>query len=357
MGGTDRVRVVQVGVGFWGWSWVQVAAESPAVELAGIVEPNAESRRRACERYGIEPENCFETLDAAVRKLSPEAALVIVGAERHAEVTTRALESGLHCLVEKPIALTMGEARRMVKAAARSGRNLMVSQNYRFRKPPRTVRRFLGRSEVIGAVGNVYVNFQKAPKFVNNFRTEIEEPLITDMAIHHFDQMRSVLGLEPVSVLASSWNTRWSNFRSSPVATIVFEMTGGVRVTYTGNWVSKGWQTPWDGDWVISCDGGEVRWVGNRVSFRVDNLLHEVHTRGAVETAGELVLDHVELPAEDRSGALLEFAASIREKREPETSGRDNLNTLAMVLGACRSIRERRPVEIGEVLAEEPAGE
>jgi predicted dehydrogenase len=154
-----------------------------------------------------------------------------------------------------------------------------------------------------------------------------------------------------VSVLAKSWNTKWSTFKGNPVATIVFEMEGGIHVTYIGNWVSKGWQTSWDGDWVISCDGGEVRWEGNRVSFRVDNLLYEVHTPGAVEAAGELVLDLVEIPAEDRAGALLEFTGSIRENREPETSGKDNLNTLAMVLGACRSIKERRPVTMEEILA------
>ena len=56
-------------------------------------------------------------------------------------------------------------------------------------------------------------------------------------------------------------------------------------------------------------------------------------------------------PPEDRAGVLLEFAGSIRENREPETSGKDNLNTLAMVLGACRSIKERRHVTIEEILA------
>jgi len=347
------MRTIQIGVGFWGLSWARIALESPDVELVGIVEPIREHRDRVCELYGIEARNAFDSIETAVKNLEPEAALVIVGAEHHAAVTLRALDMGLHCLVEKPIAPTMGEAKRMVKAAEQAGKNLMVSQNYRFRKPPRTVRRILERTDVIGRVGNVHVNFQKSPKFVNNFRTEIEEPLITDMAIHTFDQMRSVIGLEPVSVLAESWNTRWSTFKGNPVASIVFEMEGGVRVTYIGNWVSKGWQTSWDGDWVISCDGGEVRWERNRVSFRVENLLYEVHTPGAAEAAGELVLDLVEIPAEDRAGVLHEFAGSIREDREPETSGKDNLHTLAMVLGACRSIREGRRVAIEEILSGE----
>ena len=40
------------------------------------------------------------------------------------------------------------------------------------------------------------------------------------------------------------------------------------------------------------------------------------------------------------------------KEREPETSGKDNLETLAMVIGACRSIEQKKPVSIEEVMAE-----
>ena len=56
------------------------------------------------------------------------------------------------------------------------------------------------------------------------------------------------------------------------------------------------------------------------------------------------------MPVEDRSGCLLELAEAVNEDRKPETSGMDNLNTLAMVTGACRSIELNRKVTIEEVL-------
>jgi predicted dehydrogenase len=344
----ERLKIIQIGVGFWGWSWVNVAIESPHWDLVGIVDLRSENRERAARHYGFDDDQVFETLEEALKKVKPDAAMVIVGQEAHCDVTVDALDRGLHCLVEKPLAPTIAEARRMVEKARDLDLRLMVSQNYRYKRAPRTIRNLLA-DDAIGEVSSVFVSFAKAPQFTG-FRIEIDDPLITDMAIHHFDQMRHVLGLEPVSVRAYSWNTSWSRFRGDPVASIVFEMEGGAVVSYTGNWVTRGWQTSWDGDWYIQGPGGEVRWVRNEIALRVENLLQEVYTRGALERAGELVLEPVAMDEEDRWASLAELAAAVRENREPETSGRDNLNTLAMVIGACTSIREDRAVSMEEIL-------
>jgi predicted dehydrogenase len=114
--------------------------------------------------------------------------------------------------------------------------------------------------------------------------------------------------------------------------------------------VTQGRVTTWDGDWCIQGDGGEINWERNEVTFRVTNLLQEVHTKGALETHRKLRADLTELTAEDRAGCLLELADAVNEDRNPETSGEDNLKTLAMVIGACRSIELNRMVEIEEVL-------
>jgi predicted dehydrogenase len=127
-------------------------------------------------------------------------------------------------------------------------------------------------------------------------------------------------------------------------------MENGAMVTYHGNWVTQGRVTTWDGEWCIQGDGGEINWERNEVTFRVTNLLNEVHTKGALETHRKLKADLIELPAEDRSGCLLELANAVNEDRKPETSGMDNLNTLAMVVGACRSIELNRKVTMEEVL-------
>jgi predicted dehydrogenase len=134
-------------------------------------------------------------------------------------------------------------------------------------------------------------------------------------------------------------------------------MTNGARVVYTGSWVSRGWQTTWDGDWRIQGSEGEIHWADNEVHIHPGNVFTSVFVRGARETrGGRMIVDLAELAQEDRWASLTEFAAAIREGREPATSGADNLRTLAMVLGARRSIETGQPVAIADVLAEADAG-
>jgi predicted dehydrogenase len=177
------------------------------------------------------------------------------------------------------------------------------------------------------------------------------EPLITDMAIHHFDQMRGILGLEPVRITARSWNPKWSWFAGNAVASVLVEMSNQATVSYTGSWVSQGWETTWDGDWRIQGDGGEINWANNEVVIRPTDLFKTVFMKGAVEQNGMLHADLVSMEVEERWAVLLEFAASILEDREPETNAADNLKSMAMVIGASMSVKRREPILIDEVLS------
>jgi predicted dehydrogenase len=225
---------------------------------------------------------------------------------------------------------------------------VMVSQNYRFKRGPQTVKKIL-QSGLIGEVGSVFVNFQKAPRF-SGFRLEMVEPLITDMAIHHFDQMRGIIGLEPIRITARSWNPKWSWFSGNAVSSVLVEMSNQATVAYTGSWVSQGWETTWDGDWRIQGDGGEIHWANNEVVIRPTDLFKTVFMKGAVERNGTLQVHLVPMEVEERWAVLAEFAASILENREPETNAVDNLKSMAMVLGALQSVKTGRPTLIDDIL-------
>jgi predicted dehydrogenase len=342
------IKLIQVGVGGWGWSWLQVVQESELVELVAIVDLDPAIRKRAQAEYGIPEDRSFDSLTEAMTKVPAEAALVIVPPEFHAKVAIEAFEHGLHCLVEKPLAGTVEDANAMVTASELADLKLMVSQNYRFKRAPQTVRNLVRRG-AIGQIGSVSINFQKDPKF-GGFRAKMAEPLITDMAIHHFDQVRGLLGLDPLTVRAFSWNPRWSKFEGNASAVVLFEMTNGAVVSYNGSWASQGWQTSWDGDWHILGDEGEIRWADNTIEVRPVEITRTVFMKGATERSGVLHVDLMALPAEERWASLNEFTSAIQANRQPETSGRDNLKSMAMVLGARLAAQRRSVVEISEVL-------
>jgi predicted dehydrogenase len=289
--------------------------------------------------------------EALAAGLEADAVLVAVPPGHHAPVALEALEAGLHCLIEKPLAHTLPAAWAIVRAAERNRRQVMVSQNYRWKRAPQTVRRLI-RADVIGDVEEVHITFQKNPPFTG-FRLEMDEPLINDMAVHHLDQVRGITGVDPDVLRARSWNPSWSRYQGNAACLIELEEAHRVRVLYTGSWCSWGRHTTWDGDWEIQGERGAIRWADNRVEVRFASLFDTVFLPGALEREGVMQVELDRVALEERPGSLGEFAAALREGRRAETDARDNLRSLALVLGAVESAGNRgATVDLNELRAE-----
>jgi len=350
----DRLKIVQVGLGGWGWSWTDIVKASAEWDLVAVVDIDEQRLRHAAQHHGLKDEQLHKTLASAFAATRPDACLVVVPPEVHAPVTIEAARLGLHCLVEKPIADTVAAAKAMVAAASKAGVRLMVNQNYRFRRAPRTVRRLV-REGLVGEIGSVTIQFQKAANFGGGFREKMAHPLILDMAIHHFDQLRGSLGFEPAEVTAKSWNPKWSWFDGDACANVVFRSESGAVAVYSGSWVSQGWQTTWDGDWRIQGTEGELHWSDNRVTLLPKSVFTSVFVPGAREAQGRLGFDLEPMESEDRLASLASFHAAVVSGSEAETSGSDNLKTLATVLAARLSVERGETVTLAEVLSADAA--
>jgi predicted dehydrogenase len=163
--------------------------------------------------------------------------------------------------------------------------------------------------------------------------------LLVDMSIHHFDLLRMILNREPDRISCEARNPRWTSFAgpSVAVASILF---GDVLVGYRGSWVSAGPITPWAGEWRMEFEHGEIYWTS-----RADDgaLADKVVVRMRGGSAKRLRLREM---AVDRWGTLTEFAQAIREGREPQCSGRDNLGTIALMCAAVESAERGTAVGI-----------
>lgn len=335
------MRVLQVGAGSWGSSWAQIVTRAPSVELAGIVDVDLDALGRLGDLAGVPPERRFRSLAEALARVKVDVALVVVPPAAHAVVAVEALEAGLHCLVEKPFALGLAEAEDAVRRAEDAGRILMVNQDQRYTRGARTVRRLVAEG-ALGSVGAIRIRFSQTAT-VRPFHLELAEPLLLDMAIHHFDQLRAIDG-EIARVWARTFNPAWSPFPGNAAADVLLETNGGTTyVTYSGTWAARGRDTSWSGEWEIQGERGTILWSGDRVEIVA------AQERRPGRRLKRLLRRRVELDrivAEGRLGSLTELAAALREARQPETSGRDNLRTLAVALATVESAGRGEPVEL-----------
>ena len=121
--------MIQVGVGAWGASWASEVAASPHWELVGLADPDRDPLERVGDKVGVEARRRFASLTAALGEVEADAVLVVAPPPAHGRLALEALEAGIHCLVEKPLSPSIGEARELVKRAEEASRLLMAAQN------------------------------------------------------------------------------------------------------------------------------------------------------------------------------------------------------------------------------------
>ena len=340
------LRVIQVGLGDWGrdWAWRVVPAVDE-VETVAYVDSDPQAFRVLGSHLPVDPRRCFTSVAEAVQATGPEAVVITTTLPSHEPLTRAALMAGLHVLVEKPFTDNLGSATELVELARLQGRTLMVSQNYRFFPAPRNVARLVADGS-LGALYAISIDFRRnsaAPPHPRRRHHSDAQPLLVDMSIHHFDLLRMILASEPVSVTCDAPALPWSGFDGPPAAfaSIRFD---GVEVSYRGSWVSAGPITPWAGEWTMEFERGQVAWT----SRGDDGALHDrVVVRPRAGRPRTLRLPGMRRI--DRAGTLTEFADSIRGSREPETSGRDNLGTIAFMAAAVESAARHEWVRISDV--------
>ena len=330
------LKIIQVGLGGWGRSWaVSVVRSTREVELVACVDVVPAMLERAREELALAPEQCFTSLQEALATVACDAVLVTASLPGHVPAAMTALQAGKHVLLEKPFAPTLAEARQLVTLARQQDRILMISQNYRFHPAVQRVRDLI-REQTLGPVGTVHIAFRKfrntAPR-ESNPHYHIWQPLLADMSIHHFDLMRYILGQEATDLFCQAWNPTWSNFDEPASAAAVITFSAGTIVNYQGSWVSTGPQTSWAGFWRVECERGELCWE-SRGSGETD-----VPDRATMRVLGGEP-EEIALPTMariDRHGSLDAFVQAVHSGKEPGSSGRDNLGTLALMLAAITS--------------------
>jgi predicted dehydrogenase len=340
---SDRLRLIQCGVGGFGESWLRdVVLHSPDFQLVAIVDPNPVPRDAARALARLVPEHCFASLDDALRRAPTDAVLSVTPPAAHLEHARSAFAAGLHLMVEKPIADAMPAAVEMVRLAEQSGRQLVVSQNYRYSAPAMHLRRRVSEGK-LGRIGHGHVDFYIPADFTGTFRQEMRHVLLVDMAIHHIDLIRHITGLNILEVTAASFRPGWSWYDHESALKMLLRLEQGVWFTYSGDWSATGRRTGWSGEWRIQTHVGSIHWNADGVEAALSGRGFEP----------EIETHRLQCPPterSDRAATLASFAAAIRSGVPAPTSGRDNLQSFAAVMAAMLSAEEKRTVSISELL-------
>jgi predicted dehydrogenase len=343
---SKALSAIMVGCGAMSAEWLRSAKEL-GIEIAGLVDLNIEAARLRAAEFQLQAP-IFDNMDAAIRDNRAQMLFDCTIPAAHAAVDEKALMNDLHVLVEKPLAMTLQDAARVVELAAKRKLVHAVIQNRRFNPNLRRIKRLLAQ-DLIGELTTVNVDFF-VPAHFGGFREKMNNVLLTDMAIHQFDAVRFLTGSNAQSVFCDEWNPKESWWRHGASAHAIFDMDDGARFTFRGSWCAEGLRTSWDGVWRIIGTKGTICWdglgevQGERVKLGESGPIQ----RGLFYDCEAFTSNEEPDPLESRGhfSVMYQFLRAVTEGIPAETRSEDNIHSLAMVLGAIESAKAGQKVPI-----------
>ena len=182
-----KPRIAVLGCGYWGSNHIRT------LKALGALHAVSDANRARAEGFAseqdclaIEPDQLFsrKDIDAIVMALPPQF---------HADLAVRAAEAGKDVLVEKPIALTVPDAERAVRAAKDNGRVFMVGHVLRFHPAFETLKGLIDKGE-LGEVRYIHSHRLGLGKF------HTENDALWDLAPHDLSMILAITGTEPIEV-------------------------------------------------------------------------------------------------------------------------------------------------------------
>lgn len=302
-------------------------------EVRALCDVDADLARQRAAEHDVP--QWYASVDDLIAGSEADVVSVLTPPAVRLSVVQELAEAGRHLLVEKPFALDIEEARRMVEVAAENRVKLAVNQNWRCREESLRVRELIEAGEIgepLFAIQNDSVWRDES----EGWRVTIPKLALSVMGIHWLDRLRWWLGDEPVAVHCAARTAGVLHSAGEDITATTVEFKQGAVAVLLHSWASQA--------------GGEANFVqvdGTKGSITLRGSAVRLHRRGWDRARQwECPTDFTDTFAR----SMAKLLDAIDQDTEADSSGRDNLWSIAIMDAAYRSAGEHRRVTIEELI-------
>jgi predicted dehydrogenase len=320
MASDQRPRVAVIGVGSLGQHHARNYAElhnEGKVDLVGVCDSSGPTASAIGEKHGCEVYTDWRELTGKVQAVS-----IVTPTDTHCKIACAFLDKGVDVLVEKPIALTLEQADKMIGAAERSGALLMVGHLERF-NPAMVALKPLVTTPL-------YLEIHRVSPFPNR---SLDVDVVLDVMIHDLDAVQWLVGPEVQSIQV--------NAVGIPVISDKVD-AANARIEFANGTVAN----------ITASRIGTERIRKTRFYQRNAYVVLDYASKFASLTSLDPTAEHPllgisinRLQVEDKEPLRAEieaFLASVVERSEPAITGADGRRALSLALAVLDSIAEHR---------------
>jgi len=330
------MKVAVIGVGSMGKNHARVYSELPDAELVAVVDADLKTAEAVAGNLGTRAYADFRKM---LVKEKPEAVSIAVPTAMHEQVGMDALEAGAHVLMEKPIAATLDEGKRLIEKACTAKRQLMVGHIVRFNPAMQVLKQKL----VDGDLGRIFQVFcRRAGPFPARIR---DVGVVVDLAPHDVDVMRFLIGADPVRVYAETERRIHTDHEDLVWGLLRFPdgVVGSLEI-----------------NWLTPTKIREVLVLGERGLFRLDDLTQDLYFYENAQVNGDLwsalktlkgvseghMIRYAIQRYEPLKAELQAFLGAVKEGKPVPVSGEDGLKALRLALALVESGQKHQVIEV-----------
>lgn len=219
----EKVRMGFVGIGWWSGMLADAALKSERIEIAACYSRSSSKVDEFAGKYGgLGMKSMEELLDSE----NVDALVITVPNSQHAAQVIAALEKKKHVFVEKPMAMSVEECKRMNDAATKSGRLLTVGHNNRRMMIYRRAKEIIKEGQIGDIVlaeacmtGDIGVGF--TPDKWRWHKNESPAGPFAHFTIHEVDNLNYLVG--PVKRVSAFPGRVWGKAESDDAVVAVLE--------------------------------------------------------------------------------------------------------------------------------------
>ena len=323
-----------IGYGYWGPTLVRNFADTPGSRVVAVSDLNPERLERLTHRYpGV---TTSTTAEALIAHSAVDAVVIATPVATHFELAMQALAAGKHVWVEKPLAASSDEARRLRDEAARRRLVLMVDHTFVYTGAVRKI----GELVRTGHLGDVYY-YDSVRVNLGLFQYDVD--VMLDLAVHDLSIMDYVLNARPRAV--SAIGSAHVPGRTANVAYLTCLFDDSLIAHFHVNWLApvKVRRTLIGGakQMIVFDDlepSEKVRVYDKGIT--VDPGLKGRHEMLVSYRTGDMWAPQLDA-TEALSGAARDFLDSINTGREPITNSSVGLRVVRILEAATASMRNQ----------------
>lgn len=219
----DGLRVGVIGAGAMGRHHLRIYDNLKGVKLVGVMEPNREVAQAVADQYRIE---VFADVEDMIR--SVDAVSIASPSITHGKLGKIFLESGIHCLIEKPLAVTEEECISLIASAKQGNACLMVGHVERFNPAIQQLNAILNEGHEVHAVD------VRRLSSTSGRITDVD--VVADLMVHDLDIILSLVKSPVKDLTAKAVST---SGKGGDYVTALLSFDGGALATVTASRITQ----------------------------------------------------------------------------------------------------------------------